>query len=149
MTTRIYLAGPLFSQAHRQFNLRLADTLRQRLPDITVKLPQEYSQKLEQTEAFPALVFNDCIESIQAADMLLCILDGADADSGTCIEMGYAYAMKKKIIGLRTDSRNSEDRGVNAMVSGVCGEYIWLPRQNQPFESLVEKVAEAVKRLTS
>ena len=44
-------------------------------------------------------------------------MDGADADSGTCWEFGYAYAMKKELIALRTDFRKSGDTGgFNAMI---------------------------------
>jgi nucleoside 2-deoxyribosyltransferase len=40
---------------------------------------------------------------------VLAILDGADVDSGTAAEIGYAAALGKPVIGLRTDSRNAGD----------------------------------------
>ena len=36
----------------------------------------------------------------------MAIIDGADADSGTSWEMGYAHALGKKVIALRTDFRH-------------------------------------------
>lgn len=44
-------------------------------------------------------------ESIQACDAVVAVLDGVDVDSGTVSEIGYAYALGKRIHGLRTDTR--------------------------------------------
>jgi len=48
-------------------------------------------------------------ESIQACDGVLAVLDGVDVDSGTASEIGYAFALGKRIYGLRTDSRLTGD----------------------------------------
>ena len=42
-------------------------------------------------------------ESIRACDMVLAVLDGVDVDSGTASEMGFAFALGKRVHGLRTD----------------------------------------------
>jgi len=39
------------------------------------------------------------------ADIVVAVIDGADADSGTAWEMGYAYAHNKPVIAVRTDFR--------------------------------------------
>lgn len=44
---------------------------------------------------------------VAAADAVLAILDGVDIDSGTAAEVGYARALGKPIVGLRTDLRRS------------------------------------------
>jgi nucleoside 2-deoxyribosyltransferase len=44
---------------------------------------------------------------IRSADAVLAILDGSDVDSGTAAEVGYACALGKPIVGLRTDLRRS------------------------------------------
>ena len=44
-------------------------------------------------------------EAIRAADMILAVLDGVDVDSGTASEMGFAFALGKRVHGLRTDTR--------------------------------------------
>ena len=44
-------------------------------------------------------------------------MNGADSDSGTCFECGYAFAKGKKIIAVRTDFRAGESGGLNAMLS--------------------------------
>jgi nucleoside 2-deoxyribosyltransferase len=47
------------------------------------------------------------LRSLNNADIIVAIIDGADADSGTAWEMGYAYAHGKPVIALRTDFRRS------------------------------------------
>ncbi len=122
--TTIYLAGPVFTLAEREFNRRLADELIEHRKDVEVILPQERAKKLLAEENGLELIFRDCLEIIERCDVVISILDGPDADSGTCIELGYAYARKIPIIGVRTDFRLSEDRGLNLMVSHVCQHLI-------------------------
>src|SRR5436190_2759525 len=121
----IYIAGPLFSIAEQEFNVRLEHFLKAHLPNVNIILPQIYAKTISGSKDFVPKVFSYCLEKIHESDIVVAILDGADADSGTCIELGYAYALNKYIIGVRTDFRNSEDQGVNLMVSKVCADYIW------------------------
>jgi nucleoside 2-deoxyribosyltransferase len=44
-------------------------------------------------------------QSIRACDTVLAVLDGVDVDSGTASEMGFAFALGKRVHGLRTDTR--------------------------------------------
>jgi nucleoside 2-deoxyribosyltransferase len=101
---RIYLAAPLFTEAERQYNLRIAGLLRSRLYDVY--LPQETGDD-SGTRFHDALkeVFMKNKSAIETADIIVGIIDGADADSGTAWEMGYAYAQKKRVVALRTDFR--------------------------------------------
>jgi nucleoside 2-deoxyribosyltransferase len=46
---------------------------------------------------------------IRRAAGLLAVLDGADVDSGTAAEIGFASALGKRIVGLRTDFRTISD----------------------------------------
>ena len=55
------------------------------------------------------------IEAIDRCDAVVAILDGPDSDSGTCVEIGYARALGKPIIGIRTDFRDGEVHGINVM----------------------------------
>lgn len=48
-------------------------------------------------------------EAIDACDAILAVLDGADVDSGTAAEIGYAAARGKPIVGYRGDFRLSAD----------------------------------------
>ncbi|MDQ3657272.1 MAG: nucleoside 2-deoxyribosyltransferase [Chloroflexota bacterium] len=47
--------------------------------------------------------------AIRQADWLIGVLDGVDVDSGTAAEIGYAFALGKRIWGLRTDFRTTGD----------------------------------------
>jgi nucleoside 2-deoxyribosyltransferase len=95
---KIYLAGPLFSTAERAFNARLAGVLREM--NIEVWLPQES----EQGSMSPRQIFEEDVRGIDWADVVVANMDGADPDSGTCWECGYAYR-KKPIVIFRTDFR--------------------------------------------
>lgn len=143
----IYVAGPLFSFAEREFNRCLVSALRARLSNVTFIMPQMYAKKITQQRNFAREMFRYCIESIDQADALLCVLDGPDADSGTCIEMGYAYARKKTIIGVRTDFRKSEDKGVNLMVSNVCQKMIWLRHTDATLSELLDELTLAFQQV--
>jgi len=145
---KIYIAGPLFSVAEREFNKRLADTLKGRIANCTVSLPQEYASTIVGKPGFLKDVFDYSLKSILNSDVVIAILDGPDVDAGTCVEIGYAYAHKKTIIGVRTDSRASEDRGVNLMVSKACTEVIWLQDSSAQFEHVLNEIIHAVKRLS-
>lgn len=46
---------------------------------------------------------------IDKCDIVLAILDGIDVDSGVAAEIGYAFGNNKKIIGYRSDFRQSGD----------------------------------------
>jgi len=101
---RIYLAAPLFSTAERTYNAILSDLLEQHL--FEVFLPQEAGDdtntrmKIEQE-----LIFSKNKDDLDRADIVVAVIDGADADSGTAWEMGYAYAHNKPVIAVRTDFR--------------------------------------------
>jgi len=115
---KIYLAAPLFTAAEKEFNKNIASVLHQSY--FKVFLPQE--------ECLAALssreIFETCVKGIDDSDVVLGIVDGADADSGTCWEIGYSYATGKKIVLLRTDFRGSGDAGgFNAMLC-ECTPYV-------------------------
>jgi nucleoside 2-deoxyribosyltransferase len=144
---RIYMAGPLFSTSEREFNLRFAQYLGEELHDIhpEIILPQQKAAEIAGDPQFVMKTFNYCLEMVSQCDYVVAILEGSDADSGTCIELGYAYAKEKPIIGVRTDFRNSEDRGVNLMVANVCDHLIYQPFQST--EDLATKVAKTIREL--
>lgn len=142
---KVYVAGPLFTLAEQRFNLDLADSLKKTNPHLELVLPQLKNQELEKDENFVPAIFDYCIEMVNQCQLMLAILDGADADSGTCIEMGLAYAQGKPIIGVRTDFRNLEDRGLNLMVSHVCTRLIW--EQTDDIDELAGRVVAMIAEL--
>jgi hypothetical protein len=58
---------------------------------------------------------------VEGASIVVAVLDGADADSGTCWEVGFAYAKGIPILGIRTDFRGTGDmEGFNLMLKFSC-----------------------------
>lgn len=101
---KIYLAGPLFTTAERDFNARLTQLLRRAGHDVF--LPQEN----EQRSMTAAEIFAADVAGVDWAEVVVANMDGPDPDSGTCWECGYAYG-KKPIIVFRTDFRAGDDSG--------------------------------------
>lgn len=143
----IYFAGPLFTWAEQAFNLELARNINNIDSNLTLVLPQLKNKELQKSEHFTHDIFSYCVETVNQCHLLVAILDGADADSGTCIEMGLAYAQGKPIIGVRTDFRSLEDRGLNLMVSYACSRLIWQPTKDM--EDLATEIVKAIREVTS
>jgi len=103
---RIYLAAPLFSAAERRFNIYLRDLLKEHF--FSVFLPQEegdtgpHRDRGSQKE-----IFSRCCDEISRSDIIVAVIDGADADSGASWEMGFACARGIPVVALRTDFRQA------------------------------------------
>lgn len=147
---KIYLAGPLFSLAEREFNKKIAIDIMKDLPNAEVILPQEFLRGFSGKDGeFFREMFELCLNSIKRCDVVIANLDGPDADSGTCIELGIAYAINKPVIGIRTDLRSLEDEGVNLMVSKVCTYYLHITdKEIVDYPFIVCNVIAAIKNLT-
>jgi nucleoside 2-deoxyribosyltransferase/predicted secreted protein len=113
---KVYLAAPLFSEAERRFNTTISDLLKARF--FRVHVPQEIGDcSSSRDDENHAMIFRENLHALNASDIVVAIIDGADADSGTAWEMGYAYAQGKRVIALRTDFRRVGDRErVNLML---------------------------------
>jgi nucleoside 2-deoxyribosyltransferase len=144
---KIYIAGPLFTLAEKEFNIRFAETIKLKMKGIEVILPQERASKFSHLENGKALIFEDCLKMVSEADIVVAILDGADVDSGTSVELGYAFAVQTPIIGVRTDFRISEDRGLNLMLSNICNTLIIDVTSNM--SSIVDSVIDAIAKYYS
>ena len=119
----VYFAGPLFTEAEQQWNANFVEKLEG--PDLEVFLPQlECAACFLFSEPPWPCVYRTCIAGIHSANVVVAVLDGPDADSGTCFEVGYAKALGKTVIGIRTDDRPSQEKGVNAMLSQGCDSMI-------------------------
>lgn len=102
--SRVYLAGPLFSESERTWNIRLAQYLRSYAYDVY--LPQEIgdSSASRGMDAHQE-IFSRNLSALETSDVVVAVIDGADADSGTSWEIGYAYAKGVPVIAIRTDFR--------------------------------------------
>jgi nucleoside 2-deoxyribosyltransferase/predicted secreted protein len=113
---RVYLAAPLFSEAERWYNVSIAGLLRDNF--FEVHLPQEegddsaFRGKKEEERLY---LSNK--KALEESDFVVAVIDGADADSGTAWEMGYAHALKKPVIAIRSDFRRvGDNEQVNLML---------------------------------
>jgi len=112
----VYIAAPLFSAAERAFNAEIASALKKRW--YRVHLPQELDDDAKsRAENREVMIYRENLAALNAADVVVGVIDGADADSGTAWEMGFASALGKRVVALRTDFRRfSGNECVNLML---------------------------------
>jgi len=127
---RVYFAGPLFCEAERAFNLRLAAKLE--AIGYQVFLPQRGGVEAKRppynemaNDELQRTIFQLDRDEILQAEIFLFVLDGRVPDEGACVELGIAYGQKhllqqdKLLIGLHTDMRGAFPGGkLNAMING-------------------------------
>ena len=62
-------------------------------------------------------IYEGDILALKTSDVVVSVLDGAEVDSGVAYEMGYAKALGKPLLGLKTDYRTfSGMEAVNLML---------------------------------
>ena len=135
-----YLAGPFFNRSELEFTEALGNAIRQRFGhQLHLYMPHLDSGMIlmpDSSDQDRYLVFRHDIDAMDAADLFIIILD--NEDSGTCFEMGYAYAKSRQILALWTDVR----RKPNLMLA-----------QSAPIASgvdqLLNNIADVLSRLTS
>ena len=152
---KIYLAAPVFTQAHRRWNRAFAEALTAAWSESTVLddqldviLPQTFRAP-EGTDAAAKERFDAlgqaCIVAIEQADALVTVLEGADADSGVAFEHGFAYARGKPIVGVRTDVRANRVHGLNIMLDHTCRRYVYRRAFDERIEPLAKAVVKALR----
>ncbi len=142
----IYIAGPLFSDHERAYLEHIVEEIAGAClldPQADFFLPHRDAGDLgisgERDEMFDADV-----EALRSAKFVVALLDGQDVDSGTAVELGYAYGSGKAIFGLLTDRRSRDSKGgfrINNMIWGVCG-------QGRRIFKDIQSLAAAVRGMT-
>ncbi len=155
-TLKVILFGPLFTQAERIWNRMLKNALEaESHGTLAVTLPQDeavkfiHGQKIDMDG-----IADSCVENAESYDVAIAILDGPDADSGTCVEIAYrkGYNRTLPVIGIRTDFRASEDGGVNLMLSRgrnvrMCDTIVRFPSFNEDVCELVRAIIAQINTL--
>lgn len=101
---KVYLAAPLFSKGEKMFNLTISDLLISHF--FEVYLPQDVGDDDHCRNGVDHKnIFESNIYALDSTDLLVAVIDGSDADSGTSWEMGYAYRRGIPIYAVRTDFR--------------------------------------------
>ena len=100
----IYIARPLFNEIELERNRQLKSFLKNLNYDTY--LPQEdgdilYNliQQGVEVAGTRKKIFENDIQEIQKADIVLCILDGGVSDESMYVELGIGYALNKICIG--------------------------------------------------
>ena len=123
---RIYLAAPLFNDMERNFNARLTALIE---PFAEVFLPQRDGKLMRDLVAdgmalatARRMVFEADLGALKACTHVVAVLDGRTIDEGVAFEVGYAHALSKTCIGLKTDDRALLPSGDNPMILSGCSE---------------------------
>ncbi len=147
---RLYVAGPLFTQAERAWNLQLAGALT--AAGHAVFLPQTEVQALETLDA--DAIFRIDVQGVRTADVVVAVLDGADPDSGTSFECGIAFALGIPIVVVRTDFRAGGDAlpgqalaSINLMLSQAAAAIVARVEPTVDLETLAAEVVDALNNL--
>ena len=126
---KIYIASALFSPHERTFNVQLAAALESL---CEIYLPQRDGVLIEQKlregpqavrEACQQVYLED-LDAIRQSDVLVAVLDGRALDEGVCIELGFAKALGKSIVGYKSDVRITLPWGQNPLVSGCIDAWV-------------------------
>ena len=147
---RIYFAGPLFTQAERDWNRRIAALLTK--AGHSVFLPQEEVNAIATLDA--DAIFQIDVNGVRSADAIVAILDGADADSGTSFECGVAFALGIPIVVVRTDFRAGGDAlpgqklgTINLMLAQSANAIVAIPDPSGTADDVANALIAALKEL--
>lgn len=157
-TIPLYLAGGVFNAGERMHILHLEKYLM--LLGHKVIVPQREAIRFQErsTRKFDISgIARDCRAAAENPDNLYVgSADGADADSGTCVEYGHAITATGRAIVYRTDFRTALETevGMNAMLRQERTEFIYHPCFISEFEDihgyysqLACEIHEAVQRI--
>jgi len=119
LRVKLYLAGPdVFRPDAAAWAIGARDMCRAAGHEALIPLDEEFP-------ATAVAIYRSNLECIAAADAVLANLNpfrGDEPDSGTCVEIGYALALGKAVIGYADDLRPLRER-LRASGPGVDGRY--------------------------
>ena len=101
---KVYIAGPLFDDHERSYLEKISNILERNsfetfLPHRDAGLVEgEFNIKKK------SIIFDTDMKYLESADIVVALLTGRDVDSGTSAEIGYAYAVNKKLIGINANN---------------------------------------------
>lgn len=127
---KLFISSPLgFAESTSPFRETLIHTLQAKQLDIIdpwstasdLEAELQKTKKIDNTEirtktlhSISTKIAERNASNIRECEMMLAVLDGVDVDSGTASEIGYAFALGKRIYGIRTDFRRAGEN------DGVC-----------------------------
>lgn len=115
---KAYLASHFFNEAGFNYTKKIAATLRDRVPELDLYVPQENGEindkeKNDSTITAQAIAQGDNLY-LKDSNILIANIDGVEIDSGVSAEIGYMSgimdldkSIPRIIIGLYTDIRQN------------------------------------------
>lgn len=137
---KLYFAGPLFTTPERNWNAEVTAALREAGHEVF--LPQEQEPGKD-----AAGIFATDVGGLDWSQLTVAVMDGPDADSGTCWEVGYTFGRGKPVVLVRTDFR---------MLSGAAGTYnpmmtesatIRIDLPTAPTPQVIDAILDALDRI--
>src|SRR5438046_285222 len=98
-----YIAGSMFNEAEHWWLKQIDERVRK--AGLTTFLPLRDGLPLN-TPDDVARIFNQDVNEVTRADVVVGSLNGVDVDAGTAWELGLAYARGKYVVGINTDWRH-------------------------------------------
>ncbi len=134
MLKKIYLAGPLFTNAEQKERISEAKELREL--GYSVYNPVEHNEvDGERTLETSKEIFQKDIEAMEWCDIAIINLD--HYDSGTMIELGWFLKANKKVYAVWTDFRSKEPN--NLFILGSCNWKIYNSFRKAVIEIIKEE----------
>jgi len=103
---KIYIAGPLCEKENRNFLEQIAKICKEL--GFETFLPHRDAGLYNGDDSKINKISKKDLEEIKICDIMIGILNGIYVGAGTAWEMGYAQAIGKKVVGLKTDRKVKE-----------------------------------------
>lgn len=133
---KIFIAGPIFSEGERNYNLQI-DSICREMGYQTFMAQRDVGIV---TDNNLEAAFNSDLNNLKNSDIIVANLDGVDVDSGTAWEIGYAFSLKKPIIGIRTDVRMYRKfMPLNLMIFKSCIKITTLDKLTETITKITTK----------
>lgn len=119
----VYLAGPLYTPAQRDYLEDLRDSIEGLdQADIEVVVPHHHTGMADEESG--EKIFQENIDHLEEADAIVAVLSGFDVDAGTAFEVGYGFRKGIPIFGVYEDARipdesSGDDSAINLMLSNA------------------------------
>ncbi len=121
MSAHVYIAGPLFDDGERWWMERVEAVVAS--AGLTTFLP--HRDNPPKTADNVGEIFATNRTALHDCSMVVASLNGVITDDGTAWEIGYAYALGRRIIGIHTDWRSRfPSEVVNLMVERSLGQLV-------------------------
>jgi len=108
----IYIASPFFSEAQKDYLNKIQNLCK----ELKLKTYLPYKDGGIKNKKNSNRIFQNDIENLEKANLVIAYLTMPEIDAGTAFEIGYAYSKHIKIIGILEDIRFFNKEQLNLMI---------------------------------